>query len=139
MKWKVGKADVWMGMAEDKPGALGKILARLSKAGARLEFVFARPAGKGSAVFFLAPLKGAAVLKAARSLNIGKTKRMVSFRIRGPDRAGLGAKITCALGAQKVNLCGFAAMAIADQCLGYVGVERKDAARTQRLLKKILR
>ncbi len=138
MKCKVEKADVWMGISEDKPGALGKILTRLSKANAQLEFLFARPAGKGKAVFFVAPLKGAAVLKAARLAGIKKTKSMVSFRISGTDRAGLGAQIACAMGSQGINISGFSAMAMANQCLGYIGVERKDAAKAQRVLKEIL-
>ncbi|MBU1693680.1 MAG: amino acid-binding protein [Verrucomicrobia bacterium] len=138
MKFKVEKADVWMGMAEDKPGSLGGILARLSKAGARLEFIFARPAGKGKAVFFIAPLKGAAVLKAARSLGVKKINTFASLRFRGPDRAGLGAKIACAMGSQGINICGLSGMGIANQCLGYIAVDNKDVARAQRILKSIL-
>ncbi|HBA82940.1 MAG TPA: hypothetical protein DCZ95_02485 [Verrucomicrobia bacterium] len=138
MQFKIEKVDVWMGMAADKPGALGEMLERISKAGAQLEFIFARPAGKDQAVFFLAPVKGTAVLKAARTMGIKKSEQMVSFRIHGPDRAGLGAKIACAMGSEGINISGFSGMTMAKQCLGYMGVNKKDAARAQKILKKIL-
>lgn len=138
MAYKIEKIEVWMGFLKDAPGELAKALSALSKAGAKLEFLFARPTKPGEAVFFLAPLKGPAVLKAAKALKIVKCDKMLSLKIVGPDKAGLGAKMADALGANGINIQGCSAMAVGKTAVTYLRLAKADIAKAQKILKKAL-
>ena len=133
----VKKIDIWVGFVHDKPGELAQALETLKGAGADIEFMFARSVG-GKAVYFVAPLKGAAQLKAAKKLRLVKTNATRSLRIEAPDRRGIGLKIVAALGAAGINLRGFSAMGIGGKALFYVALARNDLAKAQRDLKKAL-
>jgi hypothetical protein len=100
--------------------------------------MFAREMGGAKSVYFLAPLKGGAQLRAARKLRLTKASQTISLRITGPDKRGVGLKIARALGEQGINMRGFSAMGIGGKAMFYVALARKDMARAQRVLKKAL-
>jgi len=138
MAYSVKRVDVWSGTIKDRPGGLAEKLEVLGEAGACLEFVFARRAGHGVGVAFLAPLKGAKQLKAAAAAGLSKTADLQAVRIEGPDKPGLGAKITCALGDAGVSMRGLSAMALGRRCMVYIALDsKKDAAKAQRVLARI--
>ena len=138
MALKVTKADVWVASLEDRPGSLARKLRALSEAGAQLEFVMARraPDKPGSGAVFLTPLRGAAVLKAAKIVGFRKTKSLNSVRVEGPDKPGLGAKLTLALAIKGVNLRGLSAAVVGKQFVLYLALDTAaDTAKAMKALK----
>ena len=141
MAYTIDKVDVWAGSIKDKPGGLAAVLESLEWAGANLEFVIARraPEKKGQGVVFVAPLKGAAQFKAAKAAGMAMTDKLHSLRVAGPDKKGLGARITCVLAEAGVNLRGLSAAALGRKCVVYFAFDNgADAATARRVLKKTL-
>lgn len=135
-KMKVAKVDVWTGTVADKPGALAKKLAKLSAAGANLKFVLARRAAPGRGVLFVAPLAGAAQSRAAKSAGLRKTPRLKGVCVSGPDRRGLGAKITAALAEAGINLRGLSATVTGREFTLYLALDSApDATKAVKALK----
>ena len=138
MALQVSRVDIWAGSVQDRPGALAEKLTALAEAGAELQYVMARraPEKPGTGVVFLTPLKGAGQTAAAK-LGFRKTTHS-SIRIEGPDKPGMGAKITAALAAGGINLRGVSAAAIGKRFVAYVALDTPaDAAKAVRILKKI--
>ncbi len=140
MAYAVEKVDVWAGEIKDKPGAVAEKLQALSDAGANLEFVIARRDKPGKGVLFLAPLKGAPQERAAKKAKLAKAKSLHSVRVVGPDKPGLGTRITMALCDAGINLRGISAAALGTKCIVYFAFDSlKDANQGARVLKKTLK
>jgi hypothetical protein len=123
---------------EDQPGGLAQKLAALAAAGAQLEFVVARRDKPGTGVVFLTPLTGAAQARAAKQAGFEKTKSLHSVRAEGPDKPGLGARITQALAGAGINLRGISAAAINKRCIVYLALDTAaDATKAIRILKSL--
>ena len=140
MALNITRVDVWAASIEDRPGGLAEKLAALAEAGAQLEFVIARRASErpGTGVVFLTPLKGAAQIGAAKKAGFEKTKSLHSLRVEGPDRPGLGAKMTQAMAQAGVNLRGLSAAAIGPRCVVHLALDSTaDATKAARLLKRL--
>jgi hypothetical protein len=138
MALTVTRTDVWAASIVDEAGGLAAKLVALADAGAQLEFVVARraPDQPGTGVAFVAPLKGAAQLKAAKKVGFQKTPTLHSVRIEGPDKPGLGAQLTQALAQVGINLRGLSAAAIGKRCVVYLAVDTAaDATKAARVLK----
>ena len=95
MSFSVTKVDIWTSKIEDKPGGLAKVLGALGNAGGSLDCVIARrdPSKAGTGVVFLTPAKGAAVRKAAQSVDLAPAKNVATLKVEGDDAAGLGGRI----------------------------------------------
>ncbi len=140
MAMDVKREDVWVASLEDRPGAMAEKLTALAEAGASLEFLIARRTAdkKGEAVLFVTPLKGAKQLKAAKAAGFRKTKTLLSIRIEGTDKPGLGARIAQALADAGINLRGCSAAAIGKKFVMHVAVDKPaDATKAVRTLKKL--
>ena len=140
MALNVTRVDVWAASMEDQPGGLAQKLAALAAAGAQLEFVVARraPDKPGTGVVFLTPLTGAAQARAAKQAGFEKTKSLHSVRAEGPDKPGLGARITQALAGAGINLRGISAAAINKRCIVYLALDTAaDATKAIRILKSL--
>jgi len=140
MTMNVSKVDIWEAAIEDRPGGLAEKLAPLAEAGASLQFVLARrtPEKPGAAVLFLTPLRGAKQLAAARKAGLRKSSSLAAVRIEGPDKPGLGARITQALADAGVNLRGLCATVIGKRYVLYLALDKPaDAAKTLRVLRGI--
>jgi len=140
MALRITRVKLWAASIEDKPGGLAEKLAALADAGANLEIVFARRAGEqpGTGVVFLAPLKGAAQLRAAKTAGFETIKRIHSVRVEVQDSPGLTAKITRKVGAAGINLRGFSATALNKRALIHMALDTAaDAAKTVRVLRKL--
>ena len=137
MKLLVSKADVWAATIQDRPGALAAKLAPLAEARANLKFVIARrsPDKPGRGVLFVTPLKGARQVRAAKEAGFRKTKSLHSLRVEGPDKPGVGAKMTQALGKAGINLRGLSAASLKKQFVAYLAFDAAtDAAKAARIL-----
>jgi hypothetical protein len=141
MAIEIRKVDVYAGEIEDRPGGLAAKLEALADAGANLEFVIARrqheQSGKG--LVFVAPIKGARQTAAARQGGLSRTDSLHSLRLVGPDKPGMGARITRALADAGINLRGFSAAAIANKAVVYFAFDSDaDAKLASKVLKKAL-
>jgi len=140
MAMDVSRVDVWVAGMKDKPGALADKLAALADAGANLAFVLARraPDKPGTGVVFLAPLSGRKQLAAGKKAGFHKSRSLHSVRAQGPDKPGLGARMTQALADAGMNLRGLSATTIGRRCTVYFAFDTSaDAAKAARLLKKL--
>ena len=64
---------------------------------------------------------------------------MRSLRIVGPDKAGLGVKVTAALADAGINVRGVSGAALGRKAVLYIAFDnRKDADRARRIIKKLL-
>jgi hypothetical protein len=142
MAYSIKKVDVWAGEVADRPGGLASTVSALSEAGANLEFVVARraPDKPGTGVVFVTPIKGAKQKSAAQAAGLGTTDSLHSVRVEGPDRAGLGAKMTDALAGAGINLRGLSGAAIGRRAVSYLAFDNAtDAATAISVLRKALK
>ncbi|MGE5852153.1 MAG: ACT domain-containing protein [Deltaproteobacteria bacterium] len=142
MAYTVTKVNVWAGEVADRPGGLASTLTALQNAGGNIEFVVARRAADmpGSGVVFLSPIKGAKQKTAAERAGLATSESLHSVRVEGPDRAGLGAKMTEALAAAGINLRGISAAALGRRAVSYFAFDSaSDADNAVRILKKTLK
>lgn len=142
MAYTVKKVDVWAGEIADRPGGLAETLASLGDAGVDLEFMISRraPEKPGTGVVFLTPIKGAKQRSAAQKAGLATTERLHSVRVEGPDRAGLGRKMTEALAGEGINLRGLSAAALGRRSVAYFAFDSEaDASTAMRVLKRTLR
>ncbi len=140
MASSVSKVDVWAASMEDRPGGLSEKLTALADAGANLEFVIARraPEKPGTGVVFVTPLKGAKQTRAAQDAGFSRTGSLHSVRLEGPDKPGMGARITEALAEAGVNLRGLSAAAIGRKSVVHLALDSdQDAKKAIALLRKM--
>lgn len=141
MPYELSKVDVWVSEMENVPGGLAEVLEDLAESGVSLEFVVGRrqPDKPGKGLVFVAPIKGAAESRAAKKAGFSKAETMHSIRIIGPDKAGLGARMSRVIADAGINLRGVTAAAIGKRCLVYFAFDSKeDARKGMRELKKLL-
>jgi hypothetical protein len=142
MAYTIKKVDVWAGEIVDRPGGLGEKLSALSDAGANLEFLVSRraPDKPGTGVVFVTPVKGAKQKNAAQQAGLATTDSLHSVRVEGPDRAGLGSKMSRALADAGINLRGVSAAALGRRAVTYFAFDSAaDADTAMRVLKKALK
>jgi hypothetical protein len=131
MAFKVTQTHVWAAEIEDRPGGLARKLAALAAAGANLECVIARrkPEKPGTGVVFITPLKGKKVLAAAQAGGFHEAQRVATLKIEGPDRAGMGSKITQAVGDAGLSLRGMSAAVLGTKYVCYLAFDSEAAAK----------
>jgi hypothetical protein len=142
MPYSIRKVDVWAGEIDDRPGGLAEKLEALAKAGASLEFIISRraPDKPGKGVVFLTPVRGSKQTRAANEAGLGTTDSLHSLRVEGPDRPGLGTKMTRALADAGINLRGVSAAALGRKSVAYFAFDSADdAANAVKLLRTALK
>jgi hypothetical protein len=142
MAYAISKVDVWAGEIADRPGGLAGTLENLQNAGANLEFLVARraPDKPGTGVVFVTPIKGAKQKSAAGAAGLQTTDSLHSLRVEGPDRPGLGTKMTRALAEAGINVRGVSAAAMGRRAITYFAFDSAaDAGSALRVLRKALR
>ncbi|MEK6644344.1 MAG: amino acid-binding protein [Planctomycetota bacterium] len=124
----------------NRPGMLARILEALSNAGADLEFVIARRVTQNTTRVFVAPLKGAKVLRAAKDVGLQIAEGMHALRIEGPDRPGLGAMMTRGLASAGLSIRGLSAASIKKRSVCYIALATEaEMVTAQKVLKKVLK
>jgi hypothetical protein len=142
MAYTVQKVDVWAGEIADRPGGLGATVEALSNAGVNLEFLVSRraPDRPGTGVVFLTPIKGAKQKNAAQSAGLTTSDSLHSVRVEGPDKPGLGTKLTRALSDAGINLRGLSAAALGRRMVTYLAFDNAaDANNAIRALRNALK
>ncbi len=126
MAYKVSKAEVWATDIPNRPGTLSGLLEPLSDAGAQLEFMIARKADGNTSRVFVSPIKGSKQKKAAQSVGLTPAAGLHGLRVEGPDKPGLGSKLTRAIADEGVNLRGASAAAVGRNAIFYLAVESEQ-------------
>ena len=142
MAYSIRKVDVWAAEIDDRPGGLAEKLEALAKAGASLEFIISRrtPGNPGKGVVFLTPIKGTKQQRAASEAGLNTTDSLHSVRVEGPDRPGLGIKMTRALADAAINMRGISAAALGRKSVTYFAFDNaEDADNAVKLLRKALK
>ena len=140
MAYTITKVNVWTGSLRDRPGGLAEKLNALAKSRANLEFLIARRDRPGRGIIFLAPLKTASQTRGAKKVRLRRAAKIYSLRLLGPNRRGLGAKITNALAKANINLRGLSAVSLQGRCVVYFAFDKAtDANKAARILKQTLR
>lgn len=142
MPYSIRKVDVWVAEIDDRPGGLAEKLEALAKAGANLEFIISRraPDKPGKGVVFLTPVRGTKQTRAATEAGFSTTDSLHSLRVEGPDRPGLGTKMTGVLADAGINLRGLSAAALGRKSVAYFAFDNAaDAANAVKLLRKALK
>src|SRR5205814_9113219 len=96
MSFKFDQIHLWSGEVADKAGGVAAKLAFLAQAGANLEYIFTKrlPDKPGKGVLYVAPVTGAAQVRAARTAGLGEVDAPVVRRIEGDNEAGLAHRLT---------------------------------------------
>ncbi len=138
MPYTVSKAEVWAADIPNRPGTLARVLEPLAEAGAKLEFMIARKADEKTSRVFVAPIEGTKQKRAAKSAGLVPASSLHSIRIEGPDRPGLGLKLTRAIAKERINLRGASAAAVGRNAVFYFALDTaqgvKNAMRVAREL-----
>lgn len=140
MALKVTKADVWHGEIPDQPGGLDKVLGGLAEAGANLEFVIARrqPENPDTGVVFVTPVKGRKVQNAAKEAGLMPAENIATLRVEGPDRPGMGHKVTQAIADADINLRGLSGAVIGNKFVAFLSFDTAaDATKASRALRAV--
>ncbi len=121
MSFKIQRVHVYHAEIEDKPGGVGAKLKALAAAGAHLEYIYSqRSATKpGMGDLFVAPLRSAAELKAAKDSGMTEATEPIVMRLEGDDKAGLSGKLTQAWEMAGINLHGLVMSVLAGKFVGY--------------------
>ncbi len=139
MPYTIKKVEVWAGDILNRPGMLARVLEALTNAGAQLEFMIARRLNEKTSRVFLAPIKGVKQHRAASDVGLVRASGMHSLRIEGPDRAGLGARITRAVADQGINLRGASAASVGQKAVFYLAVDSEpNLKEAMRVVRKVL-
>ena len=140
MAYTIKMVDVWACDISNRPGTLAQNLKALAEAGASLEFVIARRVTDDTSRAFFAPIKGKKQQAAAAQAGLQKAEGMHTLRIEGPDKPGLGALLTYAIGDAGINLRGLSAAALGKRSVCYAAFSTPgDAQNAAKIAKKVLR
>src|SRR5262245_39589053 len=140
MAIKATRTDMWTCMVDDRAGGTADKLDQLAKAGANLEMVFSRraPEMPDKGLMFVSPIKGAKAMRAAEAAGFHKAPGVISVRVEGGDKPGLGARMSRALGDAGISFRGLTAIAVGKKFISYIALDSEaDANKAVSVLKKL--
>jgi hypothetical protein len=116
MALKVTKTEMWSVTIDDRAGGAAEKIEPLAGAGANFEFVFARrtPEQPGKGVVFVTPVKGAKVVKVAKSVGFEKPADIHGLRLEGSDKPGISFRAISASAVGRKFVCHVALDSAAD-------------------------
>ena len=130
MSFKWDRIHVWSGEISDQPGGAAAKLAFLAQAGANLEYVFTKRLldKPGSGVLYVAPVSGAAQVRAARAAGMSETETPVVRRIEGDNEAGLVHRLTQQWAIAGISFHSLTMTVLGTKFVGYVAFDTIDDA-----------
>jgi hypothetical protein len=140
MALQITRSEVWAATIDDRVGGTAEKLEGLAKAGANFEFLLARrtPEEPGKGLLFVAPIKGAKLIRAAREAGFAKSEALQALRIEGTDKPGLIAGITQGLSGAGISFRGLSAAAVGRKFVAHLALDSaEDAKRAIAALKKV--
>lgn len=137
MGFRLDRVHVWAGDVADRPGGVAAKLAALAQAGANLEFIFTqrRSDQPGTGILYVAPVTGAAQVRAARAVGLAETHDPVVLRVEGDNAAGLGHRVTQQWALAGISFQGLTMSALENKFVGYAAFDTvADANRAAAIL-----
>jgi hypothetical protein len=137
MGFKLDRIQVWSVEIADKAGGMASKLAPLAEAGANLEYILTRRLASkpGAGVLYIAPITGAAQVRAARAVGFSETHDTVVRRVTGDNQAGLAHRLTQQWALAGINLQGLTMSVLGGQFVGYAAFDTvEDANRAAQIL-----
>lgn len=130
MGFKLDRVHVWSGEIVDQAGGMASKLSYLAQAGANLEFILTRrqPDKPGTGLLFVAPVTGAAPVRAARAAGLVETRDPIVLRVEGDNEAGLAHRLTQKWALAGINLQGLSMAVLGSKFVGYAAFDTVDDA-----------
>src|SRR5205823_4970063 len=125
MSFKFDRVHVWSGEVLDQAGGVASKLAFLANAGANLEYVFTKrlPDRPGTGVLYVAPVTGAAQVRAAKSAGLTEVDAPIVRRIEGDNEAGLAHRLTQHWALAGITLHGLTMAVLGNKFVGYAAFD----------------
>ena len=125
MSFKFDRVHVWAGEVLDQAGGVASKLAFLAKAGANLEYVFTKRLTdkSGTGILFVAPVTGAAQVRAAKSAGLVEVDTPIVRRIEGDNEAGLAHRLTQQWALAGITLHGLTMAVLGNKFVGYAAFD----------------
>ena len=140
MGFKLDRVHVWSGEVPDQAGGMASKLAPLAQAGANLEFILTRRQTNkpGTGILFVAPVTGAAPVRAARAIGLAETSNPVVLRVEGDNQTGMAHRLTQHWALAGINLQGLTISVIGNKFVGYAAFDSvEDANRAAQILEDL--
>jgi hypothetical protein len=137
MSFKFDRVHLWSCEVADQAGGVADKLAFLAQAGANLEYVSTKrlPDRPGVGVLYVAPVTGAAQVRAARTAGLNETDEPVVRRIEGDNQAGLAHRLTQQWAIAGISFRGLTMAVMGDKFIGYAAFDTVgDANRAAQIL-----
>jgi hypothetical protein len=130
MGFKLDRVHVWSGEIVDQAGGMASKLAYLAQSGANLEYILTRRQSDkpGTGVLYVAPVSGAAQVRAARSAGLTEVHDPVVLRVEGDNQAGLAHRLTQKWALAGINLQGLSMSVLGGKFVGYAAFDTADDA-----------
>lgn len=126
----IHRVQVWTGEIPDRPGAAAAKLEVLARSGVDLEYVFTRPHPRKPdfGLIFLAPIRGADEVRAARAAGLAPALDVAMLCVEGKHRAGVGYDLMSQLAIAGINLRGLSISSLGDRFAAYLAFDDPDTA-----------
>jgi hypothetical protein len=137
MSFKFDRVHLWSCEVADQAGGVAAKLAFLAQAAANLEYVYTkRLADKpGVGVLYVAPVTGAAQVRAARAAGFSETDNPIIRRIEGDNALGLVHRLTQQWALAGISFNSLTMAVLADKFVGYAAFDTvTDANRAAQIL-----
>ncbi|MBI2808189.1 MAG: amino acid-binding ACT [Planctomycetes bacterium] len=137
MSFKWDRVHVWSCEIPDHPGSVAEKLAHLAQGDANLEYIFTKrlPNKPGFGVLYVAPVTGAAQVRAAKAAEMHEVDSPVVRRIEGDNEAGLAHRVTQKWALAGISLQGLTMAVIGARFIGYAAFDTvNDANRAAQIL-----
>ena len=137
MSYKFDRVHVWSCEVADQAGGVASKLAFLAQAGANLEYVFTKRLAEkpGAGILYVAPVSGAAQVRAARTAGMNETDSPVLRRIEGDNEAGLVHRLTQQWAIASISFGSLTMTVLGSKFVGYVAFDTVgDANRAAQIL-----
>jgi hypothetical protein len=137
MGFKLDRIHVWSGEVADQVGGVAGKLSLLAQAGANLEFILTRrqPDRPGTGILYVAPVTGAAQVRAARSAGLSETHDPIVLRVEGDNEAGLAHRLTQQWALAGISLQGLTMAVLGNRFVGFAAFDSvADSNRAAKIL-----
>ena len=137
MGFKLERVHVWLGEIADKAGGMASILAPLAEAKANLEYINTRrqPDRPGTGIVYVAPITGAAQVRAAKATGLHESNQTIVLRVEGDNETGLGYRLTQTWATAGISLQGLTMAVMGGRFVGFAAFDTvNDANRAAQIL-----
>ena len=137
VSFKWDRVHVWSCEVADETGSVAGKLAHLAQAEANLEYIFTKrlPNKPGMGILYVAPVSGAAQVRAAKAAGMHEADQPIVRRIEGDNEPGLGHHVTQQWAIAGISLQGLTMAVLGSKFIGYAAFDTiNDANRAAQIL-----